>query len=97
MNRFGWYQYHAAGLGTFFTWMLTLCVFGRLPGSAGVYIVTFRKVTINILKFFFVYTFIFIAFTTSFYILFPGNIEFQNSLPASFVMVSTVVPMIGML
>ena len=81
-HAFHWYQYHAAAWGTAATWIEMMFLMGKTP-QFGVYIEMIRKVTRSILHLFIAYGFIFVAFTTSFYLLFPSHFEYQSNLPTA--------------
>ena len=74
-----WYQYHAAAIGTWATWMEMMLLTGKTP-RFGVYVEMIRRVTRSIVHLLVAYMFIFVAFTTSFYLLFPSHFEYQSNL-----------------
>jgi hypothetical protein len=77
--QFRWYHYHAAAMGTWCTWIEMMLLLGKTP-KFGVHVEMFRKVARSILKLFGAYFFIFLAFTTSFFLLFPSHFEYQSNL-----------------
>ena len=84
--RFAWYQYHAAVIGTWCTWMEMMCLIGRTP-RFGVYFEMLHRVSKTFANMFLAYGFIFVAFAVSFYLLFPGHYDFQSDLFASLIKV----------
>ena len=74
-----WYQYHFAAFGTFFTWLEMFCIVGQTP-RFGVYMEMMITVMRSIFKLFIAFLFIFVAFATSFTILFPSHFEYQSNI-----------------
>ena len=80
------YQYHAAGIGVALTWLMQMYFLAKVP-RFGKYIEMFTNVSMTFLNLLFAFVFFLIAFTLSFYILFPGYDAFDTTLPAVFVKV----------
>ena len=77
--QFKWYHYHAAAFGTLCTWLELVLLLSNIP-VFGPYVEMMKRVTSSILKLFAGYFFIFVAFATSFYLLFPSHFEYQSNL-----------------
>ena len=77
-----WYQYHFAALGTLFTWLEMFAIVGQTP-KFGVYAEMMRTVTRSIFRILIAYFFIFVAFTSSFFIIFPSHFEYQSNIPTA--------------
>ena len=88
--HFNWYQYHFAAIGTWSTWMEMMILLGKTP-QVGVHLEMIKKVTRSVSILLCSYGFIFIAFTTSFYILFPSHAEYQSNLIIAMTKVNTLV------
>ena len=84
-----WYQYHFAAFGTFFTWIEMFYIVGQTP-RFGVYMEMMITVTRSILHLFIVFLFIFVAFATSFTILFPSHFEYQSNIIVAMAKVSYI-------
>ena len=80
------YQYHAAAVGVFSTWVIQMLLMRRIP-KVGMYIQMLRPVSATFFQFFSGYVYLFAGFGCSFYILFPDKYAFKNDLPAVFIKV----------
>ena len=83
------YQYHVAALGVFVTWLYQTILMQNTP-KFGLYIEMLVKVLITFINFVLAYVFLLLAFTISFYILFPDYPAFDVNLLAAFVKVKTM-------
>ena len=81
------YQHHAAAWGVFAAWIQMLLYMERTP-RFGVFIHLLRKVSKTILNLFLSYSSLLVAFTLTFYLLFPSHYAFNNDLPSVFVKVN---------
>jgi len=71
----GRWQYHAACIGSFSTWLYMMFLIGRVP-RFGKYVQMFKTVSMSVLNFMVAYVFLIIAFATTFMIAFPTNDAF---------------------
>lgn len=86
----GRYQYHSAGIGVALTWLLQMYFLAKVP-RFGKYIEMFANVSVTFLNLLFAFLFFLIAFTLSFYILFPAYDAFDTDLPAVMVKVRLIL------
>ena len=88
------YQYHAAGIGVALTWLMQMYFLAKVP-RFGKYIEMFTSVSMTFLNLLFAFVFFLIAFTLSFYILYPGYDAFDTVLPAVMVKVRKYFMILG--
>jgi len=87
----GRWQYHAASIGCFSTWLYMMFLIGRVP-RFGKYVQMFRTVSMSVLNFMIAYIFLIFAFASAFMVLFPQHDAFAI-LPAA--IIKLIVMMLG--
>lgn len=75
------WQFHAAGIGVFITWVLQLFLIGKVP-KFGKYVQMLMNVGWSFFNFFVAYSSLLIGFALSFVILFPREISFSQAMAA---------------
>jgi hypothetical protein len=80
------YQHHTAAWGVFATWIQMLLYMERTP-KFGLYIHMLRKVARTVLNLLWAFLSLLIAFSLTFYLLFPAHYPFDNDIPSVFVKV----------
>ena len=86
------WQFHAAAIGCFITWLQMMFLIGKLP-RFGKYVQMFRAVTLGVLNFMIAWISLIMAFAVSFMILFPNNGSF-NLLPSAIIKVVEIIMLV---
>ena len=83
------FQHHAAVWGIFMTWCQLFLYMGRTP-TFGLFINMFRRVARTFLNLIWAFVSLLLAFTFTFYLLFPSHFAFDNDIPSVFVKVNMI-------